>query len=50
MRNERASSAGAVTLETAGYRPTASDGIAASPKVRAMLDGQRQAVQIAPLK
>lgn len=36
--------------ETAGYQPTGSDGITASPKVRAMLNEQRQAVQIAPLK
>lgn len=36
--------------ETAGYRPTGSDGITASPKLRAMLDEREQTVQIAPLK
>jgi hypothetical protein len=35
---------------TAGYQPTGADGISASPKVRAMLDEHRQAVEIAPLK
>lgn len=39
-----------VSPETAGYRPTGSDGITASPKVRAMLDERRQTVEIAPLK
>ena len=36
--------------ETAGYRATGSDGITASPKVRAMLDEHKQTVEIAPLK
>jgi hypothetical protein len=39
-----------VASETAGYQPTGSDGITASPKVRAMLNERSQAVQIAPLK
>jgi len=54
MRGERAY-ANAVTAasaghETAGYRPTGSDGITASPKVRSQLDERRQSVEIAPLK
>jgi hypothetical protein len=54
LRSERAY-ANAVTTssagyETAGYRPTGSDGITASPKVRAQLDERRQSVEIAPLK
>ena len=32
------------------YRPTGSDGITASPRVRAQLDERPQSVQIAPLK
>jgi len=36
--------------EMAGYRPTGSDGITASPKVRATLDERAPTVQIAPLK
>ena len=39
-----------VSSEVAGYRPTGSDGITASPKVRARLDEQRQNVEIAPMK
>ncbi len=41
-----------VAPETAGYsyRATGADGITASPKVRAMLDERKQAVEIAPLK
>jgi hypothetical protein len=38
------------STEVAGYKPTGSDGITASPKVRTMLDEQRQTVEIAPLK
>jgi hypothetical protein len=36
--------------ETAGYQPTGSDGITASPKVRATLNERSQTVQVAPLK
>jgi hypothetical protein len=55
MRNERAYANVVITKaatanETAGYRPTGSDGITASPKVRAQLDERPQSVQIAPLK
>jgi hypothetical protein len=39
-----------VNTETAGYRPTGTDGITASPKVRQMLDERRQVIEIAPLK
>ena len=38
------------STETAGYQPTGADGITASPKARAMLDGRKQAVEVAPLK
>jgi hypothetical protein len=34
----------------AGYRPVGDDGIAASPKLRSMLDDRRQTVEVAPLK
>jgi hypothetical protein len=51
MQSERASTTGVqVTPETAGYRATGVDGITAPPKVRAMLDEQRQIVENAPLK
>jgi hypothetical protein len=55
MRAERAYANIVVTkptpgYETAGYRPTGSDGITASPRVRAQLDERPQSVQIAPLK
>ena|SRR5260221_10411110 len=51
MRNDRTPAPVVqVAPETAGYRPTGSDGITASPKVRAMLDEHRQTVEIAPLK
>jgi len=51
MRNDRTPApAVQVAAETAAYRPTGSDGITASPKVRAMLDERRQTVEIAPLK
>jgi len=50
MRNERMPAPVVQSTETAGYRPTGSDGITASPKVRAQLDEHRQAVEIAPLK
>ena len=36
--------------EVAAFKPIASDGIAASPKVRAQLNERRQSVEIAPLK
>jgi hypothetical protein len=50
-RNERAyASTPVITTETAGYRPTAADGITASPKVRAQLDEHRESVQVAPVK
>ena len=39
-----------VSTETAGYRPTGSDGITASPKLRAQLDERRQVIELAPLK
>ena len=39
-----------VAPETAGYQATGSDGITASPKLRAMLNERSQEVQIAPLK
>lgn len=38
------------STEVVRYKPTGSDGITASPKVRAMLNEQRQTVEIAPLK
>jgi hypothetical protein len=51
MRSERTpATSAAVSTETAGYRPTGSDGITASPRVRAQLDERRRAVEIAPLK
>ena len=51
MRSERApASVVTVSTEIAGYRQTGSDGITASPKVRAALDERRQTVEIAPLK
>jgi len=50
IRNERLPAPVVQSTETAGYRPTGSDGITASPKVRAQLDEHRQAVEIAPLK
>lgn len=50
MRTERVASATVQSMETPGYRPTGSDGITASPKVRAQLDEHRQTVEIAPLK
>jgi hypothetical protein len=39
-----------IAPETAWYQTTGSDGISASPKVRAMLNERSQAVQLAPLK
>ena len=36
--------------ETASYKATGTDGITASPKVRAMLDERKQTFEIAPLK
>lgn len=51
MRSVRAPAPVAqVVTETAGYRPTGSDGITASPKVRAQLNERSPAVEIAPLK
>lgn len=51
MRKERVSATlPQLGAETAGYKATGSDGITASPKVRAMLDEHRQTVEIAPLK
>ena len=51
MRRERPmTTAGLEGSEVAGYKATGSDGITASPKVRAMLDERRQTVEIAPLK
>jgi hypothetical protein len=54
VQQTRSERAGATVMQaapqTAGYRPTGADGISASPKVRAMLDEHRQAVEIAPLK
>lgn len=51
MRNERMPAPVLqVGPETASYRATGSDGITASPKVRAMLDERKQTVEIAPLK
>jgi len=50
VQQMRAAAPVAQTKETAGYRTTGSDGIAASPKVRSMLDEHRQTVEIAPLK
>jgi hypothetical protein len=38
------------TTQTAGYRPTGSDGITASPKARFMLGERQQTFEIAPLK
>ena len=38
------------TTETAGYRPTGSDGITASPKARAMLGERQQTVELAPMR
>ena len=37
-------------VETAGYKPTDSDGITASPKLRSMLIEHPQTIEIAPLK
>jgi hypothetical protein len=51
MLNERTRAAvPQVGPETASYRATGSDGITASPKVRAMLDEHRQTIEFAPLK
>lgn len=51
MLNERERAAvPQVGSETASYRATGSDGITASPKVRAMLDEHRQTIEFAPLK
>ena len=51
MLDERApASVVQVAPQTAGYRQTGSEGIAASPKVRATLDEHQQTVEIAPLK
>jgi hypothetical protein len=50
QRNRAPATVAVVTTETAGYRPTGSDGITASPKLRAQLDERRQAVELAPLK
>jgi hypothetical protein len=46
----RSDSAPVVSTQTAGSPTTVSDGIAASPKVRAQLDERRQSVVVAPLK
>jgi malonyl CoA-acyl carrier protein transacylase len=50
LRNERPAPVLQANRATATYRATGSDGITASPKVRAMLDEHRQTVEIAPLK
>ena len=51
MRNERMPAPVLpVSPETTSYRATGSDGITASPKVRAKLDERKQTVEIAPLK
>jgi galactitol-specific phosphotransferase system IIB component len=52
MRSERAAASVAqVATETASYQPTGSDGITASPKVRAQLNERpRAVVEVAPLK
>jgi hypothetical protein len=51
MLNERMRATVAeVGMQTAGYKPTGSDGITASPKARQMLNERPQTIEIAPLK
>lgn len=50
QRDRTAATGVVVTTETAGYRRTGSDGITASPKLRAQLDERRQVIELAPLK
>ena len=50
MRHERMPGPVLLSSETVSYRATGSDGITASPRLRAQLDEHRQAVEIAPLK
>jgi len=51
MRSERAPAVVTYTApETAGYQPTGSDGITASPKLRAQLNERSHTIEIAPLK
>jgi hypothetical protein len=50
MRAGQAATLVVQASETAGYRTIGSDGIAASPKVRSVLDERKQTVEIAPLK
>jgi hypothetical protein len=50
MRIETPSVPEVRAAETAGYQPAGPDGIAASPKVRSMLDERQQTFEIAPLK
>jgi len=51
MRNEWAQTpAGSAMLDMGDFNASVSDGVAASPKVRAQLDERRQVIEVAPLK
>jgi hypothetical protein len=50
MLHNRIYSPALVVTETSSYRPTGSDGVTASPRLRTQLDERRSTIEIAPLK